>query len=555
MGLLWVLMVSTTQGQLSIFERLKQEEEGAPAQEQTEGEESAPTAKPAESAKDKPKADAAKAEDDEEADDDAPKPVRNLKRLKPDDTFAPAYPAHDGSEVKVIVIPIHGPIDTPTEYIMRRAAKKAIAEQADVVILDLDTPGGRMDVMLEVMDRLLSYEGTTIAYVNNEAISAGAYIALAANEIWYAPHSVIGAAEAITSMGGDIEDGGMKRKLDSYIDAKIRATQADHPHKADVMRAMTNHKFVLERDGTILNQGQLLSLTDDEALARYGEPPTPLFGEGRAKNVEDLLNQRFGEGNWTIDQYQVTAAETVGQYLVSISGLILTVGLVMIFIEFKTPGFGLIGWIGACLVAVFFASQYIAGLAGYEPLFFFLVGLVLLVVELFVIPGFGIAGILGIAFVLGGLGWAMVDIWPSQTSPTGLTVSTKSLAIGLWQLIGSLTAAILLMVVFFRNLKYLPFYRDVVLQAPASGTVTGQALPANAGHEGGSAGIHPRKRPGWPELGTTGKVTRILQPVGEVEIAGKRFEAASQIGMIAAGTAIRVIDYGTFNLIVEPDES
>jgi len=405
-----------------------------------------------------------------------------------------------------------------------------------------------MDVMLDIMDRLAGYKGRTIVYVNDEALSAGAFISFAADEIWYAPGAVIGAAEAITSTGDSIE-GGMKRKIESYINAKSRALQADHPHKADVMRAMSDPDFVLERDGeTLKGEGELLSLTTKEALKRYGDPPVPLFGAGEASSLEDLLDQRFGAGNWEVQRFEVSAAEHFAKYLDSIAPLLLSLGVLLLFIEFKTPGFGVFGGSGIALIAVFFASQYVAGLAGHEPLVLLVLGVILIFVELFVTPGGFILGLFGAFLVLGSMLWSLANVWPSETSPVGLTVDLDDLMRAAWELIGLLALAVVLLVVFLRYAKHLPFYHDLVLTSPA--TPEGAAQDVRAVQMGSQ-----RRRPNWPEIGAQGLVTRDLHPLGEVEIDGARHNASVQVGLLKRGERIRVTGYGTFNLIVERDNA
>ncbi|MDP0500361.1 MAG: hypothetical protein Q7P63_09700 [Verrucomicrobiota bacterium JB022] len=487
--------------------------------------------------------------DPEPAADPANTPAAEpLRRVSSADDLSPAFEAHDGSPLTVYVVPITDVISKPNEFILRRASKEAIAHNVDVLVLDMNTPGGRLDVMLEIMEGLQSFDGLTIAYVNKEAVSAGAFIAFAADEIWYAPGAVIGAAEAITSTGESIE-GGMKRKLDSYMQAKMRAMQAEHPHKADVMRAMSDPDFVLERDGQVLKtSGSLLSLTAEEAMARYGEPPVPLFGVGIAPGVEALLDQRFGEGIWTLERYEVSAAEHFAKYLDMVSPLLLTIGIMLLFIEFKTPGFGVFGATGLTLIGVFFASQFVAGLAGYEVFVIFAVGCILLFVEIFITPGGFVLGLIGACMLLGSLVWGLADVWPSDTSPVGVTVSLGSVLAAAWELVAIVIAAIILFALAVKNMHRLPFHRDLVLTSAPTPAGAAQDIPAvQLGSQ--------RKRPDWPDLGTCGVVTRDLHPLGEVEVDGQRFAASVPVGLLKRGERIKVTAYGTFNLIVEREDA
>ena len=281
------------------------------------------------------------------------------------------------------VIPIREQIGPPILDITRRGLKNAISKSADIVILDMDTPGGELGVTLEIMEEIIEnierFEGRIFTYVNDEAISAGAYIAIATSEIAFSPKSQIGAAEAVSGGGGNI-DSSMKRKINSYLKAKIRNYAGDYPYRSQVMSAMMDANESLVIDGEpirtaegnlIKKKGELLTLTGTEACELYGNPPTPLLGFGVFESVEDLLDDRVGENSWTLEKMEINWAEEIGLWLNGIAPLILSIGLVCIFVEFKTPGFGIFGVVGLLLLLVFFGSKYIAGLAGQEELLIF----------------------------------------------------------------------------------------------------------------------------------------------------------------------------------------
>ena len=173
--------------------------------------------------------------------------------------------------------------------------KEAINNNADLVVLDMDTPGGELGVTLEIMQEILdsveSWKGTILTYVNKEAISAGAYIAIATQEIAFAPFSQIGAAEAVSGGGGEI-DPSMKRKINSYLKAKIRNFAGSYKYRSQVMAAMmdANVSLIIEgqplkaADGSLIKSpGELLTLTGEEAVREYGNPPQPLLGIGVLK--------------------------------------------------------------------------------------------------------------------------------------------------------------------------------------------------------------------------------------------------------------------------------
>ena len=147
----------------------------------------------------------------------------------------PAYGA--AGQKRVVVIPIHDEIAQPTLFVLRRGLKEAIAEHADVVVLDLKTPGGALDVTLDIMEDLEKFPGETIAYVDDEAMSAGAFVSGVTGEIWFSPKGVIGAAAPVQSTGQDV-DATMKEKLVSFLKARMRAVSEGKAYRGEVISAM-----------------------------------------------------------------------------------------------------------------------------------------------------------------------------------------------------------------------------------------------------------------------------------------------------------------------------
>src|SRR5690606_34872777 len=222
------------------------------------------------------------------------------------------------------------------------------------------------------------FPGVTITYVNNEAMSAGAFISATTDEIWFAPSGIIGAA-APGSMGGQDVEATMRQKVVSYLKARIRSTSEGKQYRGEVISAMIDADYQLKIDDEIIkDKGELLSLTASEAARRYGEPPRPLLSAGTAADVGDLIAQRFGPGERTVTTLEVHWSESLAVWLNAISFILMGVGLLAIYIEFKTPGFGIFGIVGIVCLAIVFLSSYVAGLSGHEPMLVFGLGLVLL---------------------------------------------------------------------------------------------------------------------------------------------------------------------------------
>lgn len=448
---------------------------------------------------------------------------------------APTAPA-PSQRAKVVVIPIREQIANPELFILRRGLKQAIEEKADTVILDMKTPGGALDVTLEMMEALDRFPGRKITFVNDEAISAGAIIASVTDEIHLSPKATIGAAEVIMGTGQDVSEG-LKRKLNSYMGAKIRAYSDNNPHRSQVIRAMMEPDFELKIGDTVIKaKGELLSLTANEALKPYGEPATPLLGTGIADNIDALVAKLHGPGA-EVRRLEITWSEKTAQYLTAIAPLLMGLGLVALFIEFKTPGFGAFGIVGLSLMAVVFLSQYVAGLSGHEPLLIFLLGAVLVAIEIFFFPGTMVAAVTGAALMFGSLVWAMFDHWPQQP----INVGGGELAIPLVKVLGAFVIALIL---FFSLLKFLPKGSRLggfVLDAAIAG-VPATGMPVMDS---------PSAPRGKDLIGRHGRAVTALFPSGQVEIDGHRYEARLAMGFADPGAAVRVKETTEFGLIVE----
>ena len=439
------------------------------------------------------------------------------------------------ARVLVYVIPVRETIAEPVLYIVRRGLKEASAQHAGVVVIDMHTLGGAADVALEMMEALGKYPGQTMTYVNNQAMSAGAFIAASTQEIWFAPDGIIGAAAAVTSEGQDIPET-MRLKLTSFLRAKIRAVSEGRGYRGDVLAAMIDKDFELKiGDQVIKPKGELLSLTATEAAKAYGTPSQPLLSAGTAKSLDELLAKKFGAGNYDVVRGEVTWSENLAVWLNTLSPVLLGLGMLALFIEFKTPGFGLFGVIGIVLLAVVFLSSSVAGLSGHEPMVVFALGVILVALELAFFHTAGFLGVVGVMLIGGSLIWAMADIWPNQ--PVSVAWSSDLLVrpvvnLGLGVVIAVVLAGLLV--------RYLPkgwvWDRIVLREAVVSAAQSAGAAP-NSGME---------------ELtGRSGVVVTPLRPGGEVEIDGHRYQAQLALGSAAAGDKITVTGRSDFGLTVE----
>lgn len=434
----------------------------------------------------------------------------------------------------VYVIPIKGEISNAQFYIVRRGLKQAVQNNINSVVLKIDTPGGALDTTLKIMEILENFNGDIISFIDKEAISAGAYIASSTSDIYFHSKGVLGAAAVIQSTGEDVQKT-LKQKIDSYLRAKIRTHTKNHRYRADVVRAMMDIDYQLEIDGKVIKaKGELLTLTADEAMMKYGKPPVSIFGAGIADSVDAILNSKYGEGNYIITNFELSSSEYLARWLNAIAPILMGLGMLLLFIEFKTPGFGMFGIGGIALLFVVFASSYIAGLAGYEPVFIFMLGIVLLGVEFFIFPGIMILGMTGVLLIFGTLIWSLADIWPGKEMEFSFDIFK-------WPILEVFTGLLIAVVgiLILGKFVYKTWFLENLVLKTTVASVPGQDIPTTRGV--GTDG---------PKIGDIGIVTADLHPTGEVEINSLRYQARVSLGIIDKGTSIVVTGKEEFALIV-----
>jgi membrane-bound serine protease (ClpP class) len=257
--------------------------------------------------------------------------------------------AENGASNKVYIIPIREDIMPTITYVVRRGVKEAMEAKADTLIVDMDTNGGRVDVTRDIISILEKFKGRTVTYVNRNAFSAGAFIAVSTQEIYMAPQSVIGAAAPIMmAPTGGVEGvpDTVEQKMTSAVRAMVRTSAEKNGHNVQVIEAMIDKTRELKIDGEVLNEkGQILTLTNVQAEKEYGNPAKRLLSRGTFESMDALL-KHLGLADAKRVEVQPTGAEKVGTFLEKISPLLLIVGIIGVYIELKTPGFGLPGIVG-----------------------------------------------------------------------------------------------------------------------------------------------------------------------------------------------------------------
>ncbi|XOV71507.1 MAG: nodulation protein NfeD [Verrucomicrobiota bacterium] len=445
----------------------------------------------------------------------------------------------DPSEAPVYILPIREDIMPPLTYLVRRGVKEAIASNAQCLIIDMETNGGRVDVTEEIIQLINRFEGRKITYINAKAFSAGAFISVATQEIYMSPVSVIGAAAPIMlSPGGGAGEmpDTMEVKMTSGISALIRATAEQNGHDPMVVDAMIDKSKELTKDGVILSEkGQILTLTNTEAEKTYGDPPSPLLSKGTVASLDDLIVQ-LGYGEAPIRSIEPTGAEQVGTWINKFSSILLILGILGVYLEFKTPGFGLPGILGLTAFAIYFLGGYVAGLSGLEWAALFVLGLFLLIIELFFIPGTMIVGLFGAGLMLWSLLMGLVDLDP--TVPVWHIPSAAQFKYPLQVLGTSIIGSAICIVLLSTILPKTTFY--------------GQLISATTSAE---QSVVTREKEEKSMMGCEGVSVSTLRPGGKGEFDGKLLDVITDGDMISSGKRIRIVGFSAHDAIVEEVKS
>src|ERR1044071_4119091 len=305
-----------------------------------------------------------------------------------------------------VVVPLRGEISPPLLLFLRRAVKASESAGAGAIIFEMDTYGGRLDTAAEITSVLNHATIPTYMFINSNAGSAGSLIALATQHIYMSPVSAIGAAAPVLSTGQELP-ATEREKTMSYWSALIRSSALRNGHNPDIGEAFMNkEKEVKIGDRVVHPKGSLLTLTAQEATQKINGKS--LLAEGVADSVEDLARKADLKGR--LVPFDPSGFERLAFWITELAPLLLLLGIICAYLEFKIPGASLPGIIAAFCFALFFLGHYLAGLAGWEVVALFVLGVALVIIEiLFFAHSTIIFGVLGVLLMLASMLWAMVD--------------------------------------------------------------------------------------------------------------------------------------------------
>ncbi len=462
--------------------------------------------------------------------------------------------AQSPDQTTVYVAEITGEIDLGLAPYLSRILDEA-AKTNSPVILDIDTPGGRLDAVLQMQDVLLDSDVRTIAFVNRTAFSAGALIAISAKEIYMVPGAVMGAATPIDGATGETASA----KVVSAVRKTFKTTAEVRGRNPEIAEAMVDPDVVID---DLVGRGELLTLTDTEAT-------TSGYADGIVANRAALL-ESTGLAGQPIEETSPSLAESTVRFITNpvVSSLLILGAILLIVGDAVVGGFGVVGAVGLGMLALFFFGYQLAGLAGWEDLALIALGLILIGVEVFVVPGFGIPGVLGTAALLGGLVLTMLgrDIQTSdQIQRAGLVVGASLLlaiiaVIALLALVPKRRSGGLVLQTELAGAS-LPVPAMMARSSSSSSSRSGSNWLSRMFGDGGDleqADDHVERRPEAEMeltpvsmLGRRGTAASDLRPGGIAHIDGQRVDVVTEGDYIRAGEPIEVVTDERYRRVVK----
>ncbi len=434
-----------------------------------------------------------------------------------------------------VVVPLDGEVTEAQFLILRRALKAAEKDGAAAFVIRMNTPGGSLGAATKILELFLKAEVPTYTWVDTNAGSAGALIALGTDHIYMAPVSAIGAAAPVISGGQEVPET-MNAKIVSYYSGYFRSAAEKKGYRPGLAEAFIDKdKGFQIGEEVITAKGTLLTLSAQEAVRRIDGKP--ILADGIAGDIGELLAQA-GLGGAKVEEFHPSGFETLAVWITVLAPLFLLGGIAGVYIEFKSPGLGVPGLIAAVCFLLFFAGHYVAGLTGYEVAAVFFLGILLVVFEVVFFPGvlfFAGAGSLLMVF---SVAFAMVDYWPSRPFVFSYdTVGGAAINLGIAALSG--------VGCIFVLARYLP----------AIPVLGGIFLKARLGEDSWAGGRGGAKSAGGFGVGSTGVAAGNLRPSGRALFGETPKDVTTEGDFIAGGTKVRVVRIEGFRVFVEKDEA
>jgi membrane-bound serine protease (ClpP class) len=451
-----------------------------------------------------------------------------------------------------VLIRLEGEIGPLTQQFIFRKLDAAQQRAADLVVIEIDSPGGTVDESFGIAERLRDIDWAhTVAYIPREALSGGSFVALGCNDIVMAREATVGDAGPIFLPEGTLFFQHVPEKVRSYLERRVRDLAEAKGRPPALAEAMVDNKLVVFRvqneEGEIgfLSDAEItdakaadppvnwrkvkpvLETTDDDFLTLNGVRAVELtLAQGNAASREEIKSRYRVDGQLFV--FQWTGIDTTVLILNNrwITGLLFVVGLIALYVEFSAPGVGLGGLVAGLCFSLFFWSRVLGGTAGWLEVTLFVMGLVFLGVEMFVLPGFGISGLTGLLLVIASLVMASQSFAVPDTDLRWNTFLANVLVV-----VGAMVAAIAVMVALSSYFGTIPILNRLALRPPTP------AEPSMASPNGGTntASDLPLK------VGDIGVAASLLRPAGIAFFAEEPYDVVTEGTFIEKGARVKIM--------------
>ncbi len=413
-------------------------------------------------------------------------------------------------------------ISKPALRLTEKAVKEAEEGKYDYLFLELNTFGGELDAADKIRTLLLNTKVPSIVFINNNAASAGALISIACDSIYMMPGASIGAASVVNQTGEIMPD-----KYQSYMRSLMRTTAEHNGRNPNIAQAMVDPDVTIPN---ISDSGKVLTFTSEEAVKNG-------FCEGVVNSREEAL-QHAGIERPEIHEQELSAIDKIINFLVNpvVSGILIMCIVGGLYFELQAPGIGLPSIIAITAALLFFAPHYLEGLAAHWEILIFLAGLALLMLEFFVVPGFGVTGISGIVLIVASLVLTLVfNVGFKFKFDPEFNASAYVSKMTILVLVSTLAG-------FFISLW---LGKKLILAETRFGSM---ALRTELESDRGFTSQDMRNE---KYVGKEGVAQTILRPAGKINIDGEIFDATAEHGYIEAGEKVKVTKFENAQLFVK----
>lgn len=421
-------------------------------------------------------------------------------------------------------VPIEGTIDLGLPPFIKRVISQAESENAEAIIFEINTFGGRVDAATQIKDAILSSKIMTIAFINRRAISAGALISLSCEKIYMTEGGLIGAATAVDMSGKKGSE-----KVISFMREEMASTAEKRGRNAEIARGMVDEELkfthlVINSDSIAVNDiegrkdGKLISLTTEQAL-KYK------ISDGKAETFNDLII-KLDYSKYKVKQNIENWSENLVRFLTNpvVASLLTTFGFLGILFELQSPGWGIPGFVGIVCLILSLSASYIAQLATMSDMLLIITGFALIMLEAFVIPGFGIVGVSGLGVIIYGLYLLLIPDVPVSEEVLGSAMDGFTIG-----LLGALVGIYLLLKVMIKT----KFWKQLT-------------APGSQKKEDGFTNSF-----GWETLvNEIGKTDTDLNPSGWVNVEKNRVFVVSEGGFIDKGEKVKILSVDGNRILV-----